>query len=169
MKLNNILTSGYTFNENEFELKLKYILFNSLLLFNISLISVATIFRLQNLQFTQTIIDIIYVLFGLSTLLLARKYKIHFNKLIYFVVFFSLLIVTFSFLAGLNYLAGISWFIVLLMSTYFLTGHTESSIIFIISILTLITIFIMQHTLSLQEIVLGILPLFVAQFFLYFF
>ncbi len=52
MILNNILTSGYNFSKNEYELKLKYILFNSLLIFNIIAVTITGIIRFMNLQYT---------------------------------------------------------------------------------------------------------------------
>ena len=119
MNLKTILTSNYTFNDDEYELKLKYILFNSLLLFNILLVSFATIARFLKAEYTLGFYDIIYISSGLLTFFLARQSKKYFKQLIYFVIFFSFLIVTLTFYSGLNPLAGISWFTIVLMTAIF--------------------------------------------------
>ncbi len=158
MKLNNILTSGYVFENDGYELRLKYILFNSLLIFNVIIVTIATFVRLANMQYTHALFDITYVLLAVITFFLARYKKSYFNKLVYFVIFFSYLIVTLVFISGLNPIAGISWYFILLMTVFFLKGNRAGIIIFLISLLSIIWISLHRDTWTFSEIALGIIP-----------
>ena len=115
--MKNILTSDQTFTKKEHELKLKYILFNSLLLFNVLVVSIATVARYLNGQYIHVAFDIFYVLSGITILLLTRKYKNYFNHFIYAVIFYSFIVVAFGFSTVLSHSVGISWFMILLMIT----------------------------------------------------
>ena len=169
MKLKNILASDHSFKSNEYELKLKFTLFNSLLIFNILIVSVAVIARFSHSQYMHASIDIVYVLLALFTFVLARYKKDYFDKLVYFVIFFSYSIVTFSFYGGLNPLAGIGWYFILLMITFFLKGHKEGGFIFVISLITIILISYFKHLFTPIEIFLGMIPFLGSLFFMYFF
>ncbi len=138
INLKNILVSGHSFESNKYELKLKFILFNSLLIFNILIVSLATLARLSHSQYAHALIDAIYVLLASSSFILARYEKKNFDKLVYFVIFFSYSVVTLSFYGGLNPVAGIGWYFILLMITFFLKGHKEGGVIFVISLVTII-------------------------------
>jgi len=169
MDLKNILQSSYDFGNDEYELKLKYILFNSLLIFNIFIVGVATFVRLANLQYANAFFDSVYVTLGLITFILARRSKQRFNSLVNFVIFFSYLIVTLSFSTGLNYIAGISWYFILLMTVFFLKGNREGVIVFILSLVSIILITLKEELYSSTTIALGIIPFFGALVFMYFF
>ncbi len=169
MNLKKILVSGHTFESNEYELRLKFILFNSLLIFNIFIVTIATIARLSHAQYTHALIDAIYVLLASSTFILARYKKKNFDKLVYFVIFFSYSIVTLSFYGGLNPLAGIGWYFILLMITFFLKGHKEGVVVFIISLITIVYISYFKHLFTSIEIFLGMIPFLGSLFFMYFF
>jgi len=169
MNIKNILNSAYDFKDDEYELKLKYILFNSLLIFNILIVSIATFVRLANLQYLNAIVDIIYVTLGLISFFLARRSKEHFSALVYFVIFFSYSIVTLAFSAGLNHIAGLSWYVILLMTVFFLKGTKEGMIIFILSLISIIIVTSALLEYSVTEIALGIIPFFGTLMFMYFF
>ncbi|MEA3522760.1 MAG: PAS domain S-box protein, partial [Campylobacterota bacterium] len=169
MMFKNILTSGYTFDNDEHELKLKYILFNSLLLFNITMVTIASLIRFINEQLLQGFIDVVYIAFGIFTFFLARHSKVYFSKLIYFVVFFSYLIVTLTFYSGLNQLTGVSWYIILIMTAFYLQGKKDGTTVFIISLITIVGINIVQHNYTYVQTALGFIPFLAALFFMYFF
>ncbi len=169
LNLKKILTSGYNFNSDEYELRLKYILFNSLLIFNILIVSIATFVRFSNSQYINATVDAIYVTLGLISFFIARKSKEYFNALVYFVIFFSFSSVTLAFSTGLNHIAGISWYFLLLMSIFFLKGLREGMIVFIFSFIAIILVTSNLHVHSLDEIVLGVIPFFGALVFMYFF
>jgi len=169
MSFYTMLSSGHKFDKNEYELKLKYILFNSLLIFNISLVGIATMVRYFNNQYTQANIDMVYVSFGIITFFLARQFKESFNKFVYFVIFLSFFVVTLTFYNGINPVIGLSWYLVLLMSVFFLTNTKVGNIVFLISLIFIIYIGTTKHNYELIHLILGIIPFFVSLFFMYFF
>ena len=169
MKINNILTSGYDFDDTDYKIKLKYILFNSLLIFNICIITIAAIFRLINSQYTQTIFDFIYIIPSITIFILARIYRDSFDKYVNYVLFLSYVVVSLSFYLGTNPLSGISWYLVLLMSSFFLKGSKTGIIVFIASFVTIIIISVSKDNYTLSEIVLGMIPFAVSLFFMQFF
>ena len=164
-----MLVSGHSFESSEYELKLKFILFNSLLIFNILIVSIATLARLSHSQYTHALIDAIYVVLASSTFILARYEKKNFNKLVYFIIFLSYTVVSLSFYAGLNPLAGASWYFILLMITFFLKGYKEGGIIFVISLVTIIYISYSKYLFTPIEIFLGMIPFLGSLFFMFFF
>jgi len=169
MNLKKLLTSGHSFNTNEYELKLKFILFNSLLIFNIFIVSIATFARISHSQYTHAFIDVMYISLAIISFIIARREKSYFDKLVYFIIFFSYSIVTLSFYSGLNPVAGIGWYFILLMTTFFLKGYKEAGIIFAISLITIIYISYFKHLFTPIEIFLGIIPFLGSMFFMYFF
>ena len=125
MFFKNLLTSGYSFNENEYELKLKYILFNSLLIFNIIAVTITGIIRFMNLQYTIVFIDIVYLLSALTAFFLAKHSKQHFPNLVIFILIISFFVVSFIFYNDLNPIIGLGWFTVLFMTAVFLSEKKE--------------------------------------------
>lgn len=167
--IKNLLTSGYDFNDNEYEQKLKYILFNSLLIFNIILVGIATIIRFVNTQYDLGFYDFIYVSIGILIFFLARRSKLYFVNLCYGVIVLSLLIVSLTFNSGLNPIAGISWYLILLMNTIFLLGEKEGGIVFITSTVLISYISIDKYAYTYTEVFLGMMPFVVMAVFIHFF
>ncbi len=167
--IDNILTSNYNFDDNEHEVRSKYILFNSLLIFNILIVSIATIIRLFNAQYMQAFFDLIYIVPSMSIFIFARIFRDQFDRYIYYVLFLSYLVVSLSFYVGLNFISGISWYLVLLVSSFFLKGKKTGNIVFIISLIAILLISVNKHIYSTSEICLGVIPLFVIVFFMHFF
>ncbi len=169
MNLKNLITSGYNFKDEEYELKLKFMLFNSMLLFNVAIVLVATIARLINAQYIQAIVDITYVIFA-STIIYSARQSIHnFDKLVYYLMFLSYLIVSFSFYIGVIVIAGLSWYIVLLLIIFFFKGGKDGIIVFIISLITIVLISFTKHNYPFTEILFGLIPFFVSLFFMYYY
>jgi PAS domain S-box-containing protein/putative nucleotidyltransferase with HDIG domain len=165
----NILTSGYKFNIHEFELELKYVLFNTILLFNILFISIAALARSLNAQYTQTTFDIIYVILGLIVFAIARHSKEHFLKLVYFVITYSFFIITYAFYIDINPIAGATWYIVLIMAAFFLTDRKSASIVAILSTFCILAISVIKYNFHSTDILIGVIPLIVAYISIYFF
>jgi len=169
MLFNKILTSGYTFSEEEYDIKLNYVLFNSLLIFNIVLLTIAMFLRILKENYTYALMDCSYVLIATITLIIARKSKHYFKPLFYFLVLFSYLITTFAFYLGFNSITGIGWYFILLMTVFFIGGYRQANIIFVISLITIIIISYNKFLLTKGDIFLGIIPFIAGYFFLYFF
>jgi len=169
MNLSNLLASGYTFKKDEYELKLKYIIFNSLLLFNIILVGFATYMRIINNDLTIAMYDSFYLLSATATFFLARHKKTYFDKLVYFVLFFSLAIVSIIFYTNLNPLVGTSWFAIVFMIAIVLSHKKEVIFVFIISLFLIIFISVTKHNHTPIEIFIGCMPYLLMVFFIYFF
>jgi len=169
MLFKKILTSGYTFSDEEYHSKLNYILFNSLLLFNMVLLSLAMILRFFKENYAHASMDLIYVSLAIITFLLARRSRDYFNILFCFIMVFSYITTTFAFYMGFNPVAGIGWYFILLMTVFFIRGYRQASIIFAISLATIIFISYHRGVFSNVEIFLGVTPFFAGFFFLYFF
>jgi diguanylate cyclase (GGDEF)-like protein len=165
----NIFTSGHTFSEQDDELRLKYILFNALLLFNIVVVSIATIIRMINAQYMQGLVDIFYILCAFAAFMLARYSRASLDALMYFVIFFSYSVVTILFYRHLHPLIGTAWYILVLMISFVFKGRTTAMVIFFISLISMVLISKLHHHYSLSEIFLGLLPYIAVIFFLYIF
>ncbi len=169
MDLKNLLRSGHTFAEDDYELIFRYTIFNSLILFNIAGVSIAAVIRTYHGQYLQASVDLVYILCAFCALLLARFSRASFSALMYFVLFFSYGIVTFLFYHGLNPLAGTGWYILLMMISFILTGRTARVLVFAASLGSIVYLSVSRYGYSASEIFLGLLPYFAAIFFLYIF
>jgi len=165
----NIFTSGHVFSKQEYELRLKYILFNALILFNIFVVSIALIIRMFNAQYLQGLVDIIYILCAFVAFMIARYSRSSLDALMYFVIFFSYCVVTFLFYHGLHPLIGTAWYILVLMISFVFKGRVTAMIIFILSLMSIILISELHYHYSLSETLLGVLPYTAVIFFLYVF
>jgi len=164
--LNKLLFSGFDFGEEEGELKFKYMFFNSLLLFNMLTVGIATVVRYINEQYTQAGFDFVYVILGFIVLLLSRSSRKYFKNLVYFVVFYSFVIVGVVVYGDPDSYISFGWLYVLLLTTSFLFEKKDKVFIFLLFILFVIFIKI-KHDYS--EIFLSTVPFFVTMVFLYFF
>jgi len=170
MFLKNLLTSGYNFNENEYELKLKYILFNSLLIFNIIAVTITGIIRFMNLQYAIVVIDIVYLLSALTAFFLARHAKQYFPNLVIFILIISYLVVSLIFYNDLNPIIGLGWFTVLFMTAVFLSEKKEVLTgVILLSLASVFYISLTKYNYTIIEITLGTVPFIVSIFFMYFF
>ena len=167
--LNNLLFSGFTFDEKDDELKFKYMFFNSLLIFNMFIVSIATIIRYFNEQYAQAVFDFFYVVLGFIVLLVARSSKKYFRNLVYFVIFYSFIIVGFIVYSDPNSYISFGWLYVLLLTTSFLLEKKDRIFIFIVFILLVLFVEVIQNSLNYIEIFLSTVPFLVTMVFLYFF
>jgi len=165
----SLLNGGHSFNENEYELKLKYILFNLMLIFNAGMVGIMAYIRISRGEYPQAVADAIYVLFGVLSFLLARKSKKYFPALIIFVIFYSYLISSASFYTSHNPLVGTSWFIVLMIVAFFLRGTVAGTLIFIISQLTMWLIIVQKWHYSFEEVFVSMIPFYSIFFFMLFY
>ena len=169
LKLKNILHSGFIFDSDEYELRLKYVLFNSLLIFNVLVVFVAIFIRFFQEQYIHAVADLVYVVFGIAIFLIARRSRKYFDKLVYIILFISYLVVTAVFYSGLNSIVGHSWYFILLMSVFFLKGNKEGIVVFIISFLTIAYISYVKYHYEPPEIILALIPFLCSLFFMFYF
>jgi len=171
MKFANLLQSGFTFTENEHELRLKYILFNSLLLTNIVLVLSASLLRFTTGDLMQGGIDSAYVVMAVFVTFLARKSRKLFQTLVLIIIFFSLAIVALTYLFISSDIAGIAWFMITILVAFFLTGRKTAYTLFFISLILVAAISAMSESKehSAVDILYGLLPLLVTLVFVQFY
>ena len=168
MKFYNLLSSGYTFSKEEYSAKLSYILFNSMLLFNLLLLIFATALRLYESNYYQALFDCLYVLASITVFAIARISRSYFVVSFYALLFMSYLLITFSFYKGNNPIGGMGWYFILLMTVVFIRGYKEGVIFFLISTATIVTVSILGHHTPVK-VFIGIMPFVVAYFFIRFY
>ena len=167
--LNNLLFSGFKFDKNDDELKFRYMFFNSLLLFNMFIVGIATIIRYYNEQYAQAGFDFAYVVLGVVVMFFSRSSKKYFKNLIYFIIFYSFIIVGFSIYSNTNSYISIGWLYVLLLTTSFLLVKKDKIFIFIVFIFFLTLTESIKNDHDYLEVFLSIVPFLVTMIFLYFF
>ncbi len=167
--IKKILTSNHDFTPDEYELKLRFVLFNSLVLSNVIFIGFVIAYRLSTHQTAIALIDLLYMLFGLLAFFWVQISKASLHHIMWLVIFFSFIFVTILFYRNLNPLIGISFYILLFLVTYVLQGHQASITIFILSVSTIFYISLTQQNLSLPDTLIGLLPFETIAFFLYIF
>jgi len=165
--LTNYLQSGFTFTKQENDLKLKYQFFNVLLVLNLFVVSTASFLRFFRGENLQGFVDITYSLVGLLVIFLTRKNKKYFNALIKFVMLFSLLIVSFTYVNNTNAYVGISWFFVQIMIVLFLSDKKFAYFMLFASMLIILTTqYLNMHFIDFKNAVFGLFPLMVFSVFI---
>ena len=167
--MNNLLFSGFKFDEKNSELKFKYMFFNSLLLSNMFIVSIVSIIRYFNGQYYQAIFDLSYVVLGLIVFFLSRSSKKYFKNLIYFVIFYSFSLVGFVVYNDSNSFISFGWLYILLLTTSFLLEKKDKIFIFILFILFVVLLELTKNGHDYLEVFLSVVPFLVTMIFLYFF
>ena len=166
--LKNILNSGFTFNEDEYDLKTKYILLNSMMfLLSISLAIVGS-FRLLTLYYTQGLIDYFATTAGLVLMFLLRKFKKgHYLPIAYIMALVSASLIIVSYYTSNGIININTWFIALIIPIFFILGYRIAMImalLFMIIIATLNLNYVRTDTLNTMY---GYVPLFLSVIFLH--
>ena len=124
MTLNDYLTSGFKFSEEEYLLQFKFKMLNSMLIvtaFFSIFISMLSVVGLHDIGSTQATMDFFYGVVMMSFIFILRISKHRFKKIVYFllsitVLFFAMVLVFLPF----NEARGI-WFFLLVFAAYILT------------------------------------------------
>jgi len=167
ISLNNYLRSGFTFKKSETELQFKYQFFNILLALNLFVVTSAALIRFFREDNAQAIVDIIYSIVGIIVIFLVRQDKKYFDKLVYFVMFFSLLIVSFTYINHTNAYVGISWFFVQIIIVVFLSNRRFAYLMLALSIIVILTTqYLKMSSEDFKHAIFGIFPLIVFSVFM---
>ncbi len=138
MNLENFLTSGHHFRKNQYEEKLHYYLFNSILSIVIIMLSFFTYIRISNHENIQAYIDLSIVLISIFCIYFLRKSKKYEQLITYILLVAFFILVSETFLRKNSHLVGTSWYIVFLMFVYFLSNKKLGIFTTIISFFTII-------------------------------
>ncbi len=167
ISLNNYLRSGFTFKKSETELQFKYQFFNILLALNLFVVTSAALIRFFREDNAQAIVDITYSIVGIIVIFLVRQDKKYFDKLVYFVMFFSLLIVSFTYINHTNAYVGISWFFVQIIIVVFLSNRRFAYLMLALSIIVILTTqYLKMNSEDFRHAIFGIFPLIVFSIFM---
>ena len=136
LSLRNFLLSGFDFEENEYELKLQFILVNSILSILIVVLILLSFLRHLQGQEIQAIIDICAAFASVFTLIFARtsKKSIRYSIPVLLSLFYFLITFTFRNIGIL----GSTWYIVLILGAFFLKGKKVGLFFSIISMLAIV-------------------------------
>ncbi len=132
----NFLLSGFHFKEDEYELKLQFILVNSILAIIIVMLGMLSFFRYMYGQEIQAVIDLCAAFASLLTLIIARKSKksIRYSIPVLLSLFYFLITFTFR---NIGILCS-TWYIVLILAAFFLKGKKVGLFFAAISILAIL-------------------------------
>jgi len=136
--LKNFLTSGFDFEEEDFEIKLHYYLYNSILVFIIVMLAILAYVRVLNGNILQAIIDIVVVFISAFSIYFLRKSKSYKKPITSLLLIMFFFLVCISFLNTNSHIVGTSWFIVFLFPSFFLGGKKEGVIASISSFLAIV-------------------------------
>lgn len=142
MRLNDILTSGHQFTENEHVLKSKFILLNSLIILSITVVFILTIVLVTDEKIFFAAINTIYILSGLYSIQLLRKNKTNQKYIIVIFSLLSLLVVVIAISVYPNEEVRILWFPAIIISSFFLGGKRLG---YIISLLSVVSILMLEY------------------------
>jgi len=166
--IENILSSGFQFREDEYELKTKYVLLNGMLLIlSIALLVVGS-FRMMTHYHIQGIIDYGVIALAMLFILALRKSKKgNYKLLAYIIAYTASGIVIFSYYANNGNLNINAWFTALAIPIFFMLGYRVAiamALIFMIGI----ALFSLNlgHTDTLN-LLFGYVPLFLSIIFLH--
>ena len=166
--LDNLLSSGFTFREDEYELKTKYVLFNSMLAILSITLSVMGTFRILTHYYTQGIIDYGAALLGVLFILFLRNFgKGHYASLAYAMALSSLFVIIFSYYISDGALNINAWFTALVIPIFLILGY-QVAMYMALSFMAVIAIFNINlaETDTLNTLY-GYVPLFLSVLFLH--
>jgi diguanylate cyclase (GGDEF)-like protein len=166
--IENILSSGFQFREDEYELKTKYVLLNGMLLILAIALLVVGSFRMMTTYHIQGLIDYGVIALAMLFILALRKSKKgNYKLLAYIIAYTASGIVIFSYYANNGNLNINAWFTALIIPIFFMLGY-RVAIVMAILFMTGIALFSLNlgHTDTLN-LLFGYVPLFLSIIFLH--
>jgi len=166
MNLNNFILSGFNFDNDEYELKLQFVLLNCILSMVTLMLIFMSIIRYSQGDYAQSLVDAIAAFLSVIALIFARysKNKLGFLLIVLLFLFFTLISFTFVH----EGLLAISWYLVLLLAVFFLKGK-KLGLFF--SILSFISILLLAQTgyvdYSIYSFLYVLVPISLSVIFLY--
>ena len=166
--LKNILNSGFDFKEDEYELKTKYILLNSLILILGITLTLAGIFRFLTGYYLQGSIDMSALFIG-STLIYILRFikKGNYKPVAYTMAIVSASLIVISYYTSGGVVNINTWFIALIIPIFFILGY-KIAILMAFLFLYIIASLDMKYMHSdMINTFFGYVPLFLSVFFLH--
>lgn len=166
--LKDILNSGFVFTDDEYDVKTKYILLNSMILLLSVTLFVVGLLRLLTGYYMQSVIDYFAAFIGLLLIFILRKFKKgDYKPVAYIMVFISSFLIIFSYYVSQGSININTWFITLVIPIFFILGYRVAMItalIFMMIIAMLDLNYVRTDTLNTMY---GYIPLFLSVVFLH--
>ena len=166
--LKNILNSGFVFTDNEYELKTKYILLNSMMFLLAISLAIVGSFRLLTSYYTQGLIDFFATSVGIVLIFLLRKLKKgQYKPVAYFMALISAALIIVSYYTSNGVININTWFIALIIPIFFILGYRIAMImaLFFMIIIAMLNLNYIQT--DVINTIYGYVPLFLSVVFLH--
>jgi len=166
--LKNILNSGFYFKDEEYDLKTKYILLNSLILILGVTLTLAGIFRFMTSYYLQGMIDMSALIIGSSLVYILRLMKKgNYRPVAYAMAIVSAGLIILSYYSSHGVVNINTWFIALIIPIFFILGYRIAmlmAVIFLLLIASLDMNYMHSNTIN---TLFGYVPLFLSVIFLH--
>ena len=139
--LKNFLHSGYTFEDDEYELQSKYILFNSMLGISVLIILTITFFQLTNNDNVLKL-NMFQMLAAILGMYSMRKSKKYFELVLYTTSFLAIVTLFVTIMAYPSDYMRIVWFLILVVIAFLLNGKQLGYPIAFVSLLVIAVAFL---------------------------
>ncbi len=166
--LKNILGSGFIFTEDEFELKTKYILLNSMMSILAMSLMFIGILRISTSYYIQGIIDFSATLMGIALIFLLRKLKKgNYRPIAYFMTLISAVLIVFSYYTSQGVININTWFITLIIPIFFILGYQVAMMMALVFMVIVVALNMHYIQTDMLNTMYGYVPLFLSVIFLH--
>ncbi len=169
--LQNYLTSGHSFEEHEYQLRSKFILFNGMMALLTLQIFLLVPYRFYAGSTSQAIADSVFLILTVIALFVLRI-NVQYHRFILPMVWFS----GFSLIIALyinipHIMVGGSWFAIALLPAFFLLGPRAGFLSMLLAVLALLvaTHYLYPDQFTLLELLEGIIPIIMTALFINFY
>ena len=144
--LNNFLNSGHEFSDEEFGLKSKFVLLNSMIGITFIFVSFLTVIIFVDEKPYFVIANSLYLLFGIMAIYFLRKSKNNYKIVIPIILITSVILISGIISIYPKEQVRIAWYFVAIISAFFLGGKKLGYIITLFSIIGILTIYYLFNT-----------------------
>jgi diguanylate cyclase (GGDEF)-like protein/PAS domain S-box-containing protein len=166
INVKNFLLSGFTFTKDEYELRLQFILINSILAIISIVLAILSFLRYINNEHLQALIDLIALSASLITLALTRLSKKSINYSVPTLISLFYFLISFSF-RHIGLIVS-TWYLLLMLAAFFLKGKNVG---LFVSLISLLAIFVLEKVINTEYTFLQYfyitIPIIVGMTFLY--
>jgi len=166
MSIKNFFLSGFEFDNDEYELRLQFILLNTFLSIIVMILVLLFMMRYISEEYMQAYIDLGAAVISLIALVISRfsKEYIHITIPILLGIFYMLITFTFQNIG----IIGTTWYMVLILAAFFLKGKKVG---LIFSAISIFAILILENktnnTFTLFKYIYITMPILLSMIFLY--
>jgi diguanylate cyclase (GGDEF)-like protein len=137
--VNNFLTSGHSFSEDEYELKTKFVLLNGMLLATFLAITVLTFLQWRTANVVS--INFLYIIMSVTAFFFLRKDKKYLLLAFYVMLFISIVVLVVWLMVSPEVFIRSLWFLILLTFAFLIGGTKAGYSVSIVGIITIAIIY----------------------------